>query len=169
MSRGRPAIALFLVLAACGGGDASALDPGDYFPQLARISENAHIQERGLKRELGARLERAAPPERLGVVEVYIGQSVRLYQDVVDALADLTPDDGLEGPHDAYVGAWQAQLDLAVKLRDAVFHGAEDYLAAIETAFKVAREETKTRCGALQTAVAAAGSDVDLGCERRGP
>jgi hypothetical protein len=171
MSRGRPAIALLLLIAAaCGGEDASALSPGDYYTQLARVSQNAHIQERGLKRDLGARLERAIPSTRLNVVEVYVGQGARLYQDVVDALTELQPSDGLEGPHDAYVAAWQAQLDLVVKVRDAGYDSLDLYLEALEgVAFTEARDVTKARCQDLQTAVAAAGREVDLGCERRAP
>jgi len=168
MSRARPAIALLLVLAAaCGGEDASALSPGDYFTQLARVSENAHIQERGLKRDLGVRLERATPSTRLDVVEVYMGQSARLYQDVVDALSELQPVDGLQGPHDAYVAAWQAQLDLVIKVRDAGYEGVDLYLEALEgVASTEAKDATKARCEDLQTAVAAAGSEADLACER---
>jgi hypothetical protein len=169
MPRGRPAIALLLVLAAaCGGEDASALSPGDYFTQLARVSQNAHIQERGLKRDLGARLERAIPSTRLNVVEVYVGQSARLYQDVVDALSELQPDAALQGRHDAYVAAWQAQLDLVVKVRDAGYEDIDLYLEALEgVAFAEARDVTKARCQDMQSAVAAAGREVDLGCERR--
>jgi hypothetical protein len=171
MSRGRRAIALLLVLAAaCGGEDASALSPGDYFTQLARVSQNAHIQERGLNRDLGARLERAIPSTRLNVVEVYVGQSARLYQDVVDALSELQPSDGLQSPHDAYVAAWQAQLDLVVKVRDAGYDSLDLYLVAFDgPAFTEARDATKARCQDLQTAVAAAGREVDLACERRAP
>jgi hypothetical protein len=169
--RGRPAIALLLVLAAaCGGEDASASSAGDYFTQLARISQNAHVQERGLARDLRVRLVRATFSSRLDVVEVYVGQSARLYQDVVDALSALPPEAGLQGPHDAYTAAWQAQLDLLIKVRDAGFGGVDAYLEALETpAFTEARDETTARCEDLQTAVAAAGSDVDLACEGRGP
>ena len=168
MFRGRPAIALLFVLAAaCGGGeDASALDPGDYFTQVERISQNAHTQERGLARDLRVRMERAIPgAERLGVVEVYLGQSARLYQDVVDALADLQPEDGLEGLHDAYVGAWQAKLDLILSVRDAGFPAAIPYLRQLELpAFDDADAATRARCEDLQRALTAAGREVDLAC-----
>ena len=146
------------------------MSQGDYFIQLARISQNARIQERGLRRDREVRLERALPSARLGVVEVYIGQSARLYQDVVDALSALQPEDGLEGLHDAYVAAWQAQLDLFIKVRDAGFDSVTGYLEQLETpAFTEASDATKARCRELQTAVAAAGSEVDLACERRAP
>lgn len=167
----RHAIALVLVLAAaCAGEDASALGPGDYFTQLERISQNAHIQERGLLHDLRRRLDRAEPSEELDVIEVSVGQMARLYQDVVDALADLAPASGVEDPHAAYLAAWQAQLDLLVKLRDAGFDTPTEYLRALDTSRKApftrVRSETRATCDDLQGAVTAAGRDVDLACER---
>lgn len=163
-------IALVLLLAACAGEDASALGPGDYFTQLERISQNAHIQERGLLQDLRRRLDRAEPSEELDVIEVSVGQMARLYQDVVDALADLTPASGVEDPHAAYLEAWQAQLDLLVKLRDAGFDSPMEYLRALDTSRKApltrVRNETRATCEDLQQAVATAGRDVDLACER---
>jgi hypothetical protein len=163
------AIALLVVLAAsCGGGDASALGAGDYFTQLARISENAHIQQRGLARDLRVRLERAEPGTELDVVEVYVGQSARLSQDVVDALTDLQPADGLQDVHAAYLGAWQSELDLLVKVRDAGFRHLGGYLEALEAQpFEEARDQIQARCEDLQTAAAAAGRELDLACEGR--
>lgn len=170
MDLGRRAIALLLIVAAgCGGEGASALGPGDYVTQLARISENAHIQQRGLARDLRVRLERATPgQEKLNVVVVYVGQSARLYQDVVDALTDLEPTEGFEGVHEAYLSTWQGQLELTLKVRDAGFHTATGYLEALETAaFKDASEETRSRCEDLQAALVALGREVDLGCGGR--
>jgi hypothetical protein len=167
----RLGIALLLLLAAaCGGEEASALNPGDYFTQLARISENAHIQERGLERDRRARLEGAGTSAELHVVEIYVGQRAALYQDVVDALSDLQPDDSVQGPHDAYEAAWQAQLDLLVKVRDAGYDGVTEYLEALETpAFSEAAEARESSCLDLQAAAEHAGRQVDLACTGRAP
>ena len=164
----RPAIALLLLLAtACGGDDASALDPGDYFSQLARIGENARIQERGLVRDVGARVEAAGGEPQLQVVEVHVGQLVRLYEDVIDALEGLEPEEALQRPHDAYVAGWQDQLELLLKVRDAAFESGTAYLDSVNDLLTDARAETRARCADLQTAIAAVGSEVDLACEGR--
>ena len=166
----RSAAALLLVLAAACGGDADAGPaPGDYFQQLQRVSETAHIQERGLRRDLRSRLEEAAPgAERMAVLTVFIDQSARLYADVIDALRRLGPPSELDGPQQGYLEAWQGQLDLVVKIRDAGFPGPKPILEALEApAFVDAASQTKTRCEALQTAVAASGRDVDLVCDGR--
>jgi hypothetical protein len=164
----RPAIALLLVLgAACGGDDASALNPGDYTTQLARITENARIQERGLERVLRSRLESPAPSTELEVVEVHVGQLVRLYQDVIDALTALQPEEALQRPHDAYVAAWQAQLDVLLKVQDAAFDSATAYLDSLEPPLAETQSATRSRCEDLQTAVTALRSDVQLTCAGR--
>ena len=164
----RLAIALLLVLAAaCGGEDASALDPTNYFTQLARIGENARIQERGLVRDLSARVEAADGAPQLQVVEVHVEQLVRLYEDVIDALTALEPEEALRGPHDAYVAAWQAQLDLLLKVRDAVFETATAYLDSLTTLLTEAKAETRARCESLQTAITGVGSEVELTCGGR--
>ena len=85
---------------------------GDYFTQLQRVSETAHIQERGLSRDLRVRLDEAAVGEdRMAAVTVYVDQSARLYQDVVDALGQLGPPPELAAAQRAYLEAWQGQLD----------------------------------------------------------
>jgi hypothetical protein len=164
----RAAIALLLILgAACGGDDASALDPGDYFTQLATITENARIQERGLARDLAARVEAAGGEPPLQVVEVHVGQLVRLYEDVTDALVALEPDETMQLVHDAYVAAWQDQLDLLLKVRDAAFESGTAYLDSITNLLTDTRAETRARCEDLQAAIATAGSEVELTCEGR--
>jgi hypothetical protein len=101
------------------------------------------------------------------VLTVYVDQSARLYQDVVDALGQLDPPDELAGPQQAYLDAWRSQLAVAVGVRDAGFTGATEILEALQPAFDNAAAETKARCDDLQTAVAANGSDVDLACDGR--
>lgn len=166
----RSATALLLVVAAACGGDADAGPaPGDYFQQLQRVSETAHIQERGLRRDLRSRLEEAAPgAERMAVLTVFIDQSARLYQDVIDALRQLDPPQELAAPQQAYLEAWQGQLDLVVVVRDAGSSTPAAILKQLESqVFQATAAETKARCEALQTAVTASGSDVDLVCDGR--
>jgi hypothetical protein len=158
-------VVLILILAvACGGEDTSGLGK-DYPTQLALISQNAHIQDRGLARELRSRLKGAPASERLDIVEVYVGQAARLYQDVVDALDDLQPPDGIQSAHTAYVQAWQARLELITKVRDAGFKGTDEYLRALDNrAFDETGHTTETTCEELQADLASAGRQVDLAC-----
>jgi hypothetical protein len=159
---------LVLLLGACGSDDDTGPAVGDYFAQLQRVSETGQIQQKGLQRDLRLRLEEAAPGEdRMTVLNVYVDQSARLYQDVVDALGDLEPPEELAGPQQAYLDAWRGQLNLAVSLRDAGFTGAAAILQALQPAFETAAAETRARCDDLQAAVAASGSDVDLVCDGR--
>jgi hypothetical protein len=163
-------VALLLLLAAACGGDADAGPaPGDYFAQLQRVSETAHIQERGLRRDLRVRLEEATPGEdRRAVVSVFLDQSARLHQDVLDALGALDPPAELAASQQAFSDAWKASLDLIVKVRDASFPTADEVLERLEApVFRSAASEIRERCGDLQAAVAAAGSDVDLVCDGR--
>ncbi len=166
----RPPFVLLLLLAAACGGDADAGPaPGDYFAQLQRVSETAHIQERGLRRDLRVRLEEATLGEdRRTVVTVFLDQSARLDQDVIDALGALDPPAELAAAQQAFSDAWKSHLDLIVKVRDASFPTADEVLEQLEaTVFRNAAAETRTRCDDLQAAVAAAGSDVDLVCDGR--
>ena len=166
----RPAfVLLFVLAAACGGSADAGAGTDDYFAKLQRVSETAHIQERGLRRDLLVRLEEAGPGEdRMTVVTVFVDQSARLYQDVVNALRDLDPPDELVAPQRAYLEAWQGQLELMVAVRDAGFPGPQPIVEALgRPAFLDAAEETEARCADLQAAVAAAGSDVDLVCDGR--
>ena len=167
MSLGRGVIAVAMIAAtACGADDPGAVGK-DYPSQLSVISQNAHIQEHGLARALRTRLKRASPEERLDVVEVYVGQSARLYQDVVDALDDLAPIDGVQDAHAAYVEAWTGQLELITKVRDAGFRGAEEYLEALDNrAFDSTANDTRTACEDLQEVLVSVGRDVDLACDR---
>ena len=155
--------------AACGGGADAGPARGDYFTQLQRVSETAHIQERGVRRDLRVRLEEASPgEERLAAATVYLDQAARLYQDVVDALAALDPPAELAAPQDAYREAWRAQLDLIVAVRYAGFKTADRILGQVESpTFREAATETEDACDDLQAAVAGAGSDVDLVCDGR--
>lgn len=166
----RPLAALLLVvfLGACGSDDDAGPVVGDYFTQLQRVSETGQIQQRGLQRDLRLRLEEAPPGEdRMEVLTVYVDQSSRLYQDVVDALGQLDPPDELAGPQQAYLDAWRSQLAVAAGVRDAGFTGATEILEALQPAFGNAAAETRARCDDLQEAVAASGSDVDLVCDGR--
>jgi hypothetical protein len=159
---------LVLFVGACGSDEDAGPAVGDYFAQLQRVSETGQIQQRGLQRDLRIRLEEAAPGEdRMDVLMVYVDQSARLYQDVVDALGDLEPPAELVGTQQAYLEAWRGQLDLAVSLRDAGFAGPVPILEALQPAFGNAAAETRARCDDLQAAVAASGSDVDLVCDGR--
>ena len=143
--------------------------PGDYFAQLQRVSETAHIQERGLRRDLGNRLEEAAPgEERMAVLTVYIDQSVRLYQDVVDALGQLDPPQELAAAQRSYLQAWQGELDAMRNVREAGFRSPAQILKQFDLPlFRDTEAETMARCEELQAAVSAAGSGVDLVCDGR--
>ena len=161
-------IVVVLVLATACGGDADAGPaPGDYFAQLERVIETAHIQERGLRRDLRLRLEDPPPGEtRKTVLKVYVDQRARLYQDVLDALGDMDPPDEVAAAQQAFLEAWRSQLDLIATVRDAGFPSSEEITKALEaSAFRDAAAETEARCEDLQAAVAAAGSDVDLVCD----
>jgi hypothetical protein len=164
-----PVLVLLLVSAACGGNADAGPAPGDYFAQLQRVSETAHIQERGLRRDLRRGLEEASPgEERRAVLTVHVDQRLALYQDVVDALEELGPPEELAGAQQAFLEAWQSQLDLIVAVRDAGFRDPNAIIGALEApAFRDAAAETEARCDDLQAAVAASGSDVDLVCDGR--
>lgn len=167
--RVRRALALLLVVAAgCGGNGGGGPAPGDYFAQLQRVSETAHIQERGLGRDLRVRLKQAAWADRMEVVTVFLDQSARLYQDVVDALRQLDPPPELAASQQAYLEAWQGQLQLVIAVRDAGFPSSARTLKELERpAFRDAGIETKGRCEDLQAAVEANGTRVDLVCDGR--
>lgn len=167
--RVRHALVLVLVAAACGGDGGAGPADDDYFSRLERTSETAHIQERGLRRDLRVRLDEAATTdERMDVVTVFVDQSARLYQDVVDALRQLDAPDDLAAPQRAYLEAWQGQLDLVVAVRDAGFSSPPRILKQFELApFRDAAKEIQARCEDLQAAVAANGSAVDLVCDGR--
>ena len=86
------ALILVVLVGACGSDEETGPAVGDYFAQLQRVSETGQIQQRGLQRDLRIRLEEAPPGEdRMTVLTVYVDQSARLYQDVVDALDELDP------------------------------------------------------------------------------
>jgi hypothetical protein len=165
----RAAALLVLITASCGGDGGGGPAPGDYFAQLQRVSENAHIQERGLRRDLRIRLEEAPPGEdRMTVLTVFIDQSAGLYQDVVDALGQLDPPPELASAQQAYLEAWQGQLDLVIDVRDAGFPGPVKILKELgRPVFQAAKKEIRTRCEDLQAAVEANGSNVDLVCDGR--
>ena len=144
----RPPFVLLLLLAAACGGDADAGPaPGDYFAQLQRVSETAHIQERGLRRDLRVRLEEATLGEdRRTVVTVFLDQSARLYQDVIDALGALDPPAEIAAAQQAFSRRLEVQLDLIVKVRDAGFPTADEVLEQLEaTVFRNAAAETRPR------------------------
>ena len=165
----QPLVLLLLLAAACGGNADAGPAPGDYFEQLQRVSETAHIQERGLRRDLRVRLEEATPGEdRRAVVAVFLDQSARLDQDILDALGALDPPAELASAQQAFIDAWKSSLDLIVKVRDASFPTADEVLERLESpVFRNAAKEIRARCDDLQAAVAAAGSDVDLVCDGR--
>jgi len=166
----RHAIVLLLAAAAACGGNADAgPNAGDYFTKLERTSQTAHIQERGLSRDLRIRLDNVPSGEdRMGVLTVYVDQSARLYQDVVDALQQLDPPRDLAAAQQAYLQAWKEQLDLFVVVRDAGFSKAAKILDELgRPVFRDAVKETNTRCEDLQGAVDASGSHVDLACDGR--
>ncbi len=130
----RPIVVLLVAAAACGGNADAGPAPGDYFAQLQRVSETAHIQERGLRRDLRVRLEEAPPGEdRKAVATVFVDQSARLYQDVLDALETLNPPSELVAVQQAFIDAWRAQLDLTVKVRDAGSPSADRILEQLES------------------------------------
>jgi hypothetical protein len=160
---------VFLLAAACGGDADAGPAPGDYFQQLQRVSETAHIQERGLRRDLQSRLgEAPAGQERMAVVTVFVDQSTRLYEDVVDALRQLHPPQELAAAQRAYLETWRNQLHLMRQVRDAGLPSPVQILKQLELpAFRDAAAETTARCEDLQTAVAANGSQVDLVCDGR--
>ena len=163
----RHAIALLLVVAvACGGDPDTGPRADDYFTKLERTSQTAHIQERGLRRDLRIRLKNIPTGEdRMSVVTVYVDQGARLYQDVVDALDQLDPPPDIAAAQQAYLDAWQGQLDLFIAVRDAGFSASWKILKELQRpAFRQAAAETKTRCEDLQGAVDASGSEVDLAC-----
>ena len=168
--RVRHAFALLLVVAAACGGNVDA-GPGanDYFTKLERTSETAYIQERGLGRDLRVRLEEAGlGADRMDAVTVFLDQSARLYQDIVDALRQLHAPPELAAAQRAYLEAWQGQLDLIVKVRDAGFPSSGQVLKELDRpAFRDATKETKVRCEDLQAAVDASGPHVDLDCGGR--
>lgn len=166
----RRLFALLLVVAvACGGNADTGPSGDDYFTKLERTSQTAHIQERGLRRDLRIRLENIPTGEdRMSVVTVFVDQNARLYQDVVDALRQLDPPQELATAQQAYLEAWQGQLNAFVALRDAGFSASWKILKELERpVFRDAATETKTRCEDLQAAVDATGSDVDLACGGR--
>jgi hypothetical protein len=162
----RQVFVLLLVVVACGGNADAGPSAGDYFTKLERTSQTAHIQERGLRRDLRIRLENIPPGEdRMSVVTVFVDQGARLYQDVVDALRQLEPPTELAAAQQAYVQAWKGQLDLFVAVREAGFSSSWKILKELDRpAFSDAAKETKTRCEDLQAAVEATGSHADLTC-----
>jgi hypothetical protein len=162
-------LAAVLLAAACGGDGGSAPGRGDYFAQLERVSQNAHIQDRGLRRDLRVRIGKASGGEdRLTALVVFSDQSARLYEDVVDALRALEPEEEVGAAHQAYVAAWQSRLELVVKVRDAGFASPGGYLEALEgSAFTDATAEIRRRCEELEEAAAAIDEEVDLACRGR--
>lgn len=167
----RPTLrALPIVLAvavACGGDGGSSAGRGDYYTELERISQNAHIQERGLQRELTQRLDGPAS-ERLSAIEINVDQRARLYEDVVDALTALEPLEELGAAHDAYVEAWRGELALIKKIRDPGFGSVPEYLGALDaSAFENARATVRGVCVDLERIAIAAGRQVDLACDGR--
>jgi hypothetical protein len=167
----RRAFALLLVVAAgCGGSADGGSARREYLTQLQRVSETAHIQERGVRRDLRIRLDEPQPGEdRMSVLTVFLDQSARLYQDVVDALEQLDPpDEELAAAQRAYVKAWRAQLDLIVVVRDSGFKGADAIIEALgKPAFAKAAAKTKARCEDLQAVVGTSDPTVDLVCDGR--
>jgi hypothetical protein len=156
---------VLIVAAACGGGG-HGVSGEDYVTQIERVSVNAHIQERGLAKDLQRRLKHAgSQARRLEALKAYADQSARLYEDIVGALKGLQPPDEIVSAQEGYEAAWQDQLDLIVKLRDAGF-GVHDLLDNLDgKAFVNAAAATRSRCKQLQEAVSADGAGVDLACD----
>jgi hypothetical protein len=163
------AVPVVVLLVACGSAGGSPTGGGDYFGQLERISQNAHIQERGLVRALDQRVEEAATPrDRLGAIEVTMDQRVRLYEDVVAALNGLETADGIEAAHEAYVQAWEELLELNQKVRDSGVRTVPEYLATLQAeAFDASAANVRSACEGLQTVASAADRPVDLACDGR--
>lgn len=159
-------LAAVLVLAIACGGDGNGVAGEDYVTQIQRVSVNAHIQERGLAKELQRRLKHAgSQAEKLEALKVFADQSARLYQDIVDALKGLDPPVDTASAQDRYEAAWLDQLDLIVKLRDAGF-GVRDFVDNLESqAFRHATATTRSRCMRLQQAVSADAAGIDLACD----
>ena len=163
--RARLLTTLLIVAVACGS-DGSGVAGEDYVTQIQRVSVNAHIQERGLARDLQRRLKQAgSQAEKLEALKVFADQSARLYQDVIDALDGLDPPADASRAQDRYGAAWGDQLKLIVKVRDAGF-GVGDFLDTLESqAFHDAANATKNRCEQLQQALSADAAGVDLACD----
>jgi hypothetical protein len=161
-------ILVLAVVAAGCGGDPEVAPAGDYFGELARISGNAAIQERGLRRDLRIRMEEAKlADDRMNAVTVFVDQSARLYQDVVDALAGLDTPSDLLAPQAAYADAWRTQLDNIVTVRDEI-QGVRHILEAIDSPLiRDGAAEIRERCDELQSAVDALDAQVDLRCDGR--
>jgi hypothetical protein len=159
-------LAAVLILAVACGGDGNGVAGEDYVTQIQRVSVNAHIQERGLSRDLQRRLKHAgSQAEKLEALKVFADQSARLDQDVVDALKGLDAPENAATAQDRYGTAWQGQHDLIVKVRDAGF-GVQDFLEALDSqALRDATRATETRCEQLQEAVSADAASVDLACD----
>ena len=102
----RPLALVLLLAAACGGDGDAGPAPGDYFAQLQRVSQTAHIQERGLRRDLRP-LREAGGQDRMAVVSVFLDQSARLYQDVLDALGAARSAPRARGCPASLLDAWK--------------------------------------------------------------
>jgi hypothetical protein len=159
-------VAVVLTLAVACGGDGNGVAGEDYVTQIQRVSVNAHIQERGLTRDLQRRLKHAGgQAEKLAALKVFADQSAGLYGDVVDALSGLDPPADASTAQDRYGAAWGIQLKLIVKVRDAGF-GVRDFLDSLDSqAFHDAAATTKNRCEQLQQALSADAAGVDLACD----
>ncbi|HYY08677.1 MAG TPA: hypothetical protein VFA25_08765 [Actinomycetota bacterium] len=159
-------LAVLLILAVACGGDGNGVAGEDYVTQIERVSVNAHIQERGLARDLQRRLKQAgSQAEKLEALKVFAEQSARLYRDVIDALSGLEPPADASTAQDRYGAAWQDQLRFIVKVRDAGF-GVRDFVESLDSQlFKDATVTTRTRCEQLQQALSADAAGVDLACD----
>ena len=105
----------------------------------------------------------------MAVVTVFVDQSARLYQDVVDALRQLDPPPELAAAQQAYLEAWQGQLDLmrAGPRRRIPESGTDPEGARATRLPRCGEGDEDVRCEDLQAAVDASGSDVDLACGGR--
>jgi hypothetical protein len=161
--------AVLLVLASACAGDVDAGPArGDYFDQLARVADTARIQERGLRRDLRVRLEDAAGGlERIEALRVFVDQSARLRQDVVDALQTMEPPEEVATAHGAYIEAWRAELDLYAAVREAGYTAQEILETLEDPAFRAATADRRSACESLASAVTQLGENVDLSCIRR--